>query len=437
MKRLIFCLIGILLFCFDNAIVSGQNQKAVDENFKEGEYFFYRGDYTDAVGFYLKLVAIDSLNANYNFKVGECYLNIPSKEPLAIPYFEKALKNIVPKNKYKKRSQDEVNAPLHTYFYLGNAYRINNQLDKALENYLKFMDSPFFYGYYNVDIVEREIKSCERAKIIQDAPMAYEKINPGEAINTSYVEERPVVSGDGKTLVFIRRLKFYDAIFYSVWDHDKWRLAVNINPEILSDGEFYPTGLSCDGNHLLLVKKESETSTIYISHLQEGTWSKAVPMDNNLNSASSEIHASYNKAGDAVYITSNRAKSKGGYDIFRSKLTSKGTWSKPKNLGKTINTKFNEQGAYSFAVPGVLFFSSEGHYNMGGYDIFYSRKVGKKWAIPVNIGYPINDTRDNLFYCPANNLREGYYAIEDNEGYGQTDIFLIRIKEDTILNFEE
>ncbi len=435
MKSLVFYVMVILVFCTHFPGVFCQNQKEVSENFKEGEYFFNRGEYKDAVIYYLKLIEIDSLNANYNFKVGECYLNIPSREHLAIPYFNRASKRIVPKNQYKKKSPDEVHAPLHTYFYLGNAYRINNQLDKALESYEKFIDSPYFYGNYNLNVVEREIKSCERAKIIQDAPIAYEKVNLGEAINTSDIEERPVVSGDGKTLVFVRRLKFYDAIFYSVFDNGKWRKAANINPEILSDGEFYPTGLSHNGTELLLVKEQSGSDNIYISYLREGIWSVAEPL-NDLNSASSDLHASFSKEGNEIYLTSNRAKSKGGYDIFRSKLTSKGTWSKPKNLGKTINTEFNEQGAYNFAVPSVLFFSSEGHYNMGGYDIFYSKKDGKKWSIPVNIGYPVNDTRDNLFYCPSENLREGYYAIEDSEGFGQSDIYLIRIKEATLLNFE-
>ncbi len=430
------CLFIAFVIGFTTIQTFCQNDNAISENFREGEYFFKRGEYKNAVMYYIKLVAIDSLNSNYNFKVGECYLNIPSKEHLAIPYFEVAVKNVVPKKKYKRRSQEERNAPLHAYFYLGNAYRINNKLDKALESYAKFIDSPFFWGNYNPGIVEREIKSCERAKIIQDAPIEYEKINLGEAINSRFSEERPVVSGDGNTLVFIRRLQFYDAIFYSVKENGKWRKAKNINPQILSDGEFYPSGLSHDGSQLLLIKKESETSNIYISYLEVDNWSEAIEADNNLNSNSSEIHASFDREGNTIYITSNRSKSKGGYDIFKSKLTSKGTWSKPKNLGKTINSEFNEQGAYNYSIPGVLFFSSKGHYNMGGFDIFYSRRTGKKWSIPVNIGYPINDTRDNLNYCPSEKLKEGYYAINDSQGLGQSDIFLIKIKSLSVLNFE-
>ena len=100
MKSLVFCVMVMLVFCTHFSGVSCQNQEAVNDNFKEGEYFFNRGEYKDAVIYYLKLIDIDSLNANYNFKVGECYLNIPSREHLAIPYFQKATRSIVPKNKF-------------------------------------------------------------------------------------------------------------------------------------------------------------------------------------------------------------------------------------------------------------------------------------------------------------------------------------------------
>ena len=73
---------------------------------------------------------------------------------------------------------------------------------------------------------------------------------------------------------------------------------------------------------------------------------------------------------------------------------------------------------------------------MGGYDIFYSIKRDKKWDTPINIGYPLNDTRDNLYYCPdAADYRTGYYARTSGDGYGGSDIYMIRIKSDKVLNF--
>lgn len=436
MKKLV--LTSILFTCVLSLSVSGQTHEELLELFEEGQFFFKRGDYEDAAHYYLKLVRADSMNANFNFKLGESYLNIPGKEHLSIPYFEKAVQKIVPKNSYNKRSFYETTAPLHAFFYLGNAYRINNQLDKALEFYMKFIDSPYFYDNYNLNIVDREIKSCERAKIIQDAPLAFVKINLGSAINTNFSEEKPVISGNGKSLVFIRKLKFYDAIFFSQKKDGEWQNAVNINPQVLSDGEYYPTGLSYEGNTLLLVKKVNDTYDIYYSEFDGTIWSEAKKLGNKINTIFNEVYAAFGADDETIYITSNRKGGRGGYDIYISKLDNQGEWSKPKNLGKQINTELNERDASFCSDQDLLFFSSEGHYSMGGFDIFYCRKSGKKWQVSLNIGYPINDTRDNLFYSPAHdNCRKGYYSLIDEEGFGETDIYLIEITSENTLNFSQ
>jgi len=430
---LLYC---ILFMCVLSLSVSGQTQEELEEYFDEGQFFFKRGDFKDATDFYLKLVKADSLNANFNFKLGESYLNIPGSEHLAIPYFEIATGKIVSKKSYYKRSFNEAAAPLHVYFYLGNAYRINNQLNKALECYMKFIDSPYFYGNYNQNVVNREIKSCERAKIIQDAPLAFEKTNLGAAINTNFSEEKPVISGNGESFVFIRRLKFYDAIFFSRKINNEWQTAVNINPQILSDGEYYPSGLSYDGNTLLLIKKENNSYDIYYSVYNGEIWSEATKLGKKVNSLFNEVHASFGTNEETIYIASNRKGGRGGYDIYISKKNTAGEWRKPKNLGKQINSEFDERDASYCTDQDLLFFSSQGHYTMGGYDIFYSRKSGNKWEIPLNIGYPINNTSDNFFYSPAReNCREGYYSLIDQEGLGEADIYLIKVTSTSTLNF--
>lgn len=406
------------------------------EDFDEGQFFFNRGDFEDAVYFFVKLVEAEPKNANFNFKLGEAYLNIPGKEHLAIPYFETSLRQVVPKKSYKKRSFDETAAPLHVYFYLGNAYRMNNQLDKALECYAKFIDSPFFWGNYNQNVVDVEIKSCERAKIIQDAPVDFEKVNLGIAVNTNFSEEKPVISDDGNTLAFIRRLKFYDAVFVTRKINGEWQTAINISPQIISDGNYYPTGLSYDGNEMLLIRKEDDSYDVYSSTFNGEIWSEARKMNNKINSIFNEVYADFGENDQTIYITSNRKGGKGGYDVYVSGKDDKGDWKRPKNLGKQINTDFDEKNASYCNDKKLLFFSSQDHYTMGGYDIFYSRKLGKKWQVPLNIGYPINTTRDNLFYTPVKeNCREGYFSMSDEDSMGEADIYLIKITSKSTLNF--
>ena len=436
MKRLAYIL--AFLLCCIPVVIFSQSEEELKEYFDEGQYFFNRGDYEDALVYYLKLVTARPKNANYNFKVGEAYLNIPGKEHLAIPYFVASLDKVVSKQAYRRRSFEESAAPLHAYFYLGNAYRMNNQLNEALECYAKFIDSPYFYNNYNLNVVDREIKSCERAKIIQDAPVNFERINLGENINSGFSEERPVISADGNTLVFIRRLQFYDAIFFSRKNGDTWAKAININPQIISDEDFYPSGLSSDGKILLLVKREGDSYDLYLSEFDGETWSKARRFSEKVNTIYAETHASFGPGDDFILISSNRPGGRGGFDIWISERLGEDSWSKPKNMGKQINTDQDEQDAFMSSDMNVLFFSSQDHYTMGGYDIFYTRKAGKKWRIPINIGYPINNTRDNLNYCPSHqDCREAYLSMTGDDSQGAADIYLIRITSESIISFKD
>ena len=185
-----------------------------------------------------------------------------------------------------------------------------------------------------------------------------------------------------------------------------------------------------------MIKKDDDNYDVYYSVYDGEVWSTATKLGNKINSLFDEVYASFGSDDETIYLSSNRKGGKGGYDIYISKQNNSGEWSRPKNLGKQINTELDDRDAAYCNDHDLLFFSSRGHYTMGGYDIFYSRKSGKKWQVPLNIGYPINNTGDNLFYSPSKeNCREGYYTFSDPEGMGGSDIYLIRITSENTLNF--
>lgn len=68
-----------------------------------------------------------------------------------------------------------------------------------------------------------------------------------------------------------------------------------------------------------------------------------------------------------------------------------------KNIGTEINTKYREEGVFMHPDGVTLYFSSQGHGSMGGFDIFKSSYVDGKWSAPVNLGYPINGPDDDVF----------------------------------------
>lgn len=391
--------------------------------FEDAEFFFTRGEYEEAAYYYRLVVEQLPDNANFNFKLGECYLNIPGSEKLAIPHLEKAVLNITEKRKYKGKDYDETRAPLHAYFYLGNAYRTNNQLAEALEAYQTFVNSPFFYGNYNVAIVENEIGACERAKIIQDNPVQMSEEPLDSMINTAASEINPVVSSDEQAIVFIRRLRFYDAIYFSTRQEGFWNDPVNLNPIIGSDGDLYPACISSDHKELYLIKRDDVNSDIYVSYYIDSTWTRAEKLNKRINSRADETSAWISMDGETLYFSSSRRGGAGGKDLYYSKKNDKGDWGRVRNLGKTINTRFDEESPCLTNHDNILYFSSQGHFNMGGYDVFYSSRNGMDWEEPVNAGYPLNDTGDNIGYVSIFGGQIGYYSKINMQDATNEDIY--------------
>ena len=416
----------LFLLLMGMPLIGNAQQSKNKEIYKEGEEYFQAEDYKEAVYYFLQLEQKGNINANIKYKIGVCYLNTPGEEAKAIAYFEEASKQI--SLKYKTNSIEEKKAPLHVLFYLGNAYRVNNQLSKALDAYDRFVNHPGYEGNYNLSIVSTEIKACERAKIIQDSPVEVKWTNLGIPVNSPSSETHPVISGDETVLVYLTNLKFYNAVYFTRKSGNTWLPPENINPQILSDGEFYPTALSYDGKDLYLIKKSPKNSDIYLSHYVNNQWTTAKPLNKNINSSSDENSCTITKDGTTMYFTSNRSGSR-GFDIYKSVKDDKGEWGKAENLGKTINTK-DDEATPSISPDGkTLYFSSEGHYNMGGFDIFYStlEKDGK-WSVPANIGYPINTTNDNIGFQSIGEGNVGYISRIAPEGFGKEDIYKVEIR---------
>jgi Tol biopolymer transport system component len=229
-------------------------------------------------------------------------------------------------------------------------------------------------------------------------------------------------------MVFVSELKFYDAIHLSKKVEGKWTPPEVLNPQVGSDGDFYPTALSFDGKELYMVRRSNGNDDLYVSTLGESFWSKAIPLNSHINTRTHETHASPSRDGSTLYFTSARRGGSGGLDIYRSERQTGGDWGEATNLGPVINTSEDEDAPFLTDAGKRLIFCSKGHFNMGGYDIFYS-DIGSdgQWTDPVNIGYPINTTGDDLFFHPTGNGSQGYMAKVDRDGPLTFDIYLVDI----------
>ncbi len=402
------------------------------EYFLDGEFFLAQEEYADALYDFQELYKNGySSNANINYRIGICYLNLPGQKDRAIPYLEEAVRNI--SKKYRESSFKQISAPADAYLYLGNAYRVNNRLEDAIKAYTTFKEistSPV-----EIQFADQQIMASNTALRFMEKPVDVRFTNLGDSINGNSSNYKAVVSGDGKTMVYMNELPFYEAIYYSSFINGNWSAPINITPQIGSDGDQYVSSISWDGRTLYLTKEDPFNSDIYTSEFRDGVWQQSRPVSGtDINTKYWESHASVSKDGKTLYFTSNRRDGLGNMDIYKSTLLNNGQWSEPVNLGNVINTALNEDTPFITENDSILFFCSQGHETMGGYDIFMS-SLGPNgtWGEPVNLGYPVSTTDDDLFYYPWHDARIGYVSLYREEGFGNEDIYAVQPSDDKAL----
>lgn len=431
MKTVLFIVFALIVQIF----VSAQEKEQVNlkEYLIDAEYFFVQEAYVDALYDYLEIYNNGYKdNANINYRIGICYLNIPGQKDKSMSYLLESLKNVSPK--YKESSLKQAYAPVDAYLYLGNAYRVNNLLSQAIESYNKYKELAGSQGEQK--FADQQIQACNTAIRFMDNPLKIRITNLGDSVNGESSNFKGVISGDGLTMAYMNELPFYNAVYISHYKDGMWTSPVNITPQIQSDGDQYVSSLSFDGKTLYLTREDAFNSDINKSILQNGKWSKSEPLaGQDINTKYWESHAAISRDGKTLYFTSNRKGGLGEMDIYKSALQDNNQWGQPVNLGNVINSDLNEDTPFITENDSVLYFSSQGHENMGGYDIFKS-KIGPadQWSAPENLKYPINTTDDNLFYYPWHNARIIYTSLIRPDGFGKEDICAIQPEDDKPLN---
>ncbi|MCK4662183.1 MAG: OmpA family protein [Bacteroidales bacterium] len=429
----------ILLLIFSNLFlinIFSQDIKVIKKLYVEAESAFLYEDYITALPLYLEIENQEFTNANIDYAIGMCYLFTTGQKEKSIPYLESAILDM--STERKDGSYKETKAPEEAMFYLGRAYLINNKLDKAIESFKSYRQILEVEEVYTINIVDNKINQCNNAIEMIKNPVRFTKENLGEKINTEDDNFNAVLSSDENTMIFTIRQEIYDReydetntfdfIYYTQYIDGAWVSPKNITSKIGSEGFCSSVDISSDGKKMLLFRDDWGVGNIYESHAEGKKWLPIEKLGKNISSKSLEAHACYTNDGNTIYFVSDRQGGYGGLDIYRTTIDSKGKWGVPVNLGTTINTAFNEETPFITDDGKTLFFSSEGHYSIGGLDIFQSKLSDNgEWSVPLNIGYPINTTDDDMFFYPVENGKYGYYAMINKDGFGGKDIYKIQI----------
>lgn len=152
---------------------------------------------------------------------------------------------------------------------------------------------------------------------------------------------------------------------------------------------------------------------LYVSYRTGDEWSEPENLGPNINSASWESQPSLSPDGRTLYFVSDRPAGFGKRDIYVSYYKND-SWTKATNLGNKINTADDEVSPFIHANNQTLYFSSKGHPGFGGFDLFTAELTEVGWTNPVNLGFPLNNSDDQVSLFISSDGKKGYYAYEEN-----------------------
>ncbi len=445
-----FVKIITLLVVFTTTV--GYSQTKIDELKEKAYDYFSYADYDDALPLLLKVDSLKPGDPKVNYEIGICYIHSMHQER-ALPYFKHAkeygYKDEGEPDLYLSIVQKYVSEDLD--FNLARAYHLHHEFDKAIELYREYekrVDKSSKQGKQDFEILERFIARCEDGKeLIKDTHNV--KIeNMGPVINSEFPEYVPVVSADESVLIFTSRRdnttggkkdpvdeeRYMEDILISYKSDDGvWSEPKSIGGNINTEEHDASVGLSPDGQKLFIYKNDHhKKGNLWVSRLDGEHWTTPEKMQEGINGKHSwEGSASITADEKIMFFASDRDGGKGGKDIYMVKKLPNNKWADPILLGDEINTEFDEDAPFIHADGVTLYFSSKGHKNMGGYDIFkstYDPESGK-WTKAENVGYPINSADDDIFFVFSPDGKRAYFSSHHEDSYGDQDLYVMHLPE--------
>jgi len=366
-------------------------------------------------------------NAEVNMKLGNTLLYTNEKYK-AKPYLEKA------------QELDKDISPM-LYFYLGQAEQLDYNFPQAIKHYKMFettAKSKLAEHYRKIS--GKYKKECKYGKQFKADPGRV-WVDNMKAVNSVEDDYSPCVSADGELLMFTsRRDNGHPKNKFGEWDGDiysssvnrrKFTNAKNVGTPLSTPNDETASALAYDGQRLLMFKEENDNMDIYESTLDGILWGEPVKKMSKIpNSIYNETYATYEPRDIKVFYIYD-GMSRGDKEIFVSGLmvytvADYNKWGKGQSIGMPVTTRYNEGSVFVHPDGKTMYFSSQGHNSMGGYDIFVTtRNELEQWTKPINMGYPINTPYDDLFYASTANGKHAYIASNRDGGQGKMDLYKV------------
>jgi hypothetical protein len=426
----------LTLFCFFGFDLVSQStntkkwRKTEKDSMISALMMFDDGNYLLALPFYENLYNGHPKEEFLKYCYGKCALYRSDKHEVAF----KLLSEVYEKNK----KVDNIE------YDLARANHYNYKFDEAIALTDKYVAKKKLAPENKLS-GERLKQYCINGKNFYAHPTDAKITNFANGINSAHEEYVPVVSADEQMMIFTYRGPesrgglqnefkeadaygtYFEDVFQSVQIDGQWTKPVPVNNANTNshDGAI---ALSADGYYLFIYRDSGDDhGDIYMSNSLTGEWTFPEKLRGQVNSYSWEGSCSMAANGRHLYFSSERGGGFGGKDIYRATLMPDSTWGNVVNLGDSINTPYDDDAPFIHPDGTTLFYSSKGKNSMGGYDIFQSSYNWKdsSYSKPVNLGYPINTTDDDIYYVLSANGDRGYYASGKAGGQGLKDIYTV------------
>ncbi len=379
---------------------------------EEGKASYMDGKYKEALNKFRLAYNKDQNNFYCSYWIGITHFRM-NNFGYALQYGKQAEEI---RNATKKSTDDEQNVDVAEL--LASAYHRLNKIDSAM----------IYYTYTSNKLTKQRLKDLrikERMDecsfvLAQNAEnkVAKRKLLPSE-INSGYHEYAPILTNGGNILYFTSRREnttggqnnpddeqYFEDNYRAKWNMEDqiWDSVSNKLDRINSDGFDCISFISEDGLSGLMTLNSTESNQkiktsgsdiCEITLTNKGKWATPKLIKNkSINTSFFDGAATMTADGNTMYFVSDRKGDKSMTDIYEVKKVGN-EWGKAIPVSDSINTEMRETTPFITPDGQFLFFSSEGHLGMGGYDIYVSENLGKTWSKPINLGAEINSVNDD------------------------------------------
>jgi len=423
MKKLLsLVIIFILLFAFSQSDLYAQQKS---RKMRKADAAFNLEEYAKAVDLYKKAYKTTknrAIKSEIIFKQGECY-RMSGRIKQAQNYYKRAIKAKYP---------DVV-----VYLRYADMLRMQGDLDEAVIQYEKYVN-------LNPTDVRGEmgLKSCNFILKWKDVPTRY-KVELMPLVNSRFSDFSPAFgNGEYSELYFTSTREggltdkkdartgesFSDVWFSKLNKKGLWSRPVVMSPPINTEGNEGSVFINKRGTVMYLTqckveKKKDLGCGIYVSQRKGRLWGETQLLQIKVDDNTTVGHPALSEDESVLIFSSDLSGGYGGKDLWISIKGKRNIWSEPMNLGPLVNTPGDEMFPF-LASDGIIYFASNGHVGMGGFDIYKtSQDENGAYILPVNLKTPINSSADDFGMIIEKGGERGYLTSNRSGGKGGDDIY--------------